>query len=585
MLRNRITRVEQVALCICLLLGMLLGACAPKAKPTPSADVPTRTAVPPPGRPAPSPTPLPATRGVWRDEFDAPALSEGWRWLRQDADKWSLSAQPGSLRIQTQWQRLTSFSPNNLENLLLRAAPPGDWSVTTQVDFDPTAGLQASLWVYRNDDNWIALERTFCAECPSFPQAVVLQSEQEGVTSSNAAVAFEPTTAFLRMQRAGATYTASYSLDGANWSVLGAVERPDLTSVYVGASASNAGKDPTAASLPADFGWFQVDSPQYSAYLPAVPQPAAEPVPVIFDDDGSPDGMVALLYLLSHPRVQVRAITVSVGEAHPAIFAQNVLRLLKRLGRTGIPVGAGRETPLQGNNAFPESWRRGSDSFWGVQLPAADATIQSVPAVELIVQTLRESSQPVVVFVSGPHTNLAEALRLDPGIAAKVRLVQVMGGAFYVAGNLGSASTAKNNTFAEWNIWVDPVALSEVLAAGMPTRFVGIDATNQVRFTSADADALKGSSSPEGALAAEFMRMLVGRGSGGPVWDAQTAVDLTDPGLTWTDSVHLSVITEPGDQQGRTFPSTVQPANASIALVPDAAAIRARLIEVLRAGS
>jgi len=128
-----------------------------------------------------------------------------------------------------------------------------------------------------------------------------------------------------------------------------------------------------------------------------------------------------------------------------------------------------------------------------------------------------------------------------------------------------------------------------VLAAGMPTRFVGIDATNQVSFTSADADALKGSSRPEGQVAAELMRSMVGR-SGGPIWDAQTAVDLTDPGLTWGDSVYVDVITEAGDQQGRTLPSTVQPqpvhpVKATVALIPDAAAIRARLIEVLRGGS
>ncbi len=583
MLHNRPTRPQRAVLLMCVLLAILFSACAPKTSPTPTALQPAPTQTAPP---APAATQSPAvTSGAWSDEFDAPALAEGWRWLRQDADKWSLSARPGWLRIQTQWQRLTTGAPNSLENVLLRAAPAGDWSITAQVAFTPTQDAQqATLWVYRNDDNWIALERTFCAECTSFTQAVFLESEQEGVSSSMGAAASGPGTAYLRMQRAGSRYTASYSADGASWSVVGAVERPDLTDVRVGLSASNAGKDPAAPSLPADFGWFRLESAQRLTYLPAVPQPEGELVPLIFDDDGSPDGMIALLYLLRHPRVQVRAITVSCGEAHPAVFAQNLLRLLARLGRSDIPVGAGRETPLEGNNAFPDSWRRGSDSFWGVQLPAAEGKAKAVPAVDLIVRTLRESSEPVVLFVSGTHTNLAEALRLDPSIAAKVRLVQVMGGAFYVAGNLHSDLPSNPNTVSEWNIWVDPVAASEVLAAKLPMRFVGIDATNQVRFSSADADALKSSRSPEGLVAADLMRSLVGRGGGGPVWDAQTAVDLTDPGLTWTDAVHLEVITAPGDQQGRTMPSTVRPANASIALIPDAAAIRARLTAVLTGG-
>lgn len=580
--RSQPTRPQRAALLICILLSIVFGACNPKALPTPTVvqPAPTQAALPPPTH-----TMAPVTPGAWSDEFDAATLAEGWRWLRQDADKWSLSKRPGWLRIQTQWQRLTTGAPNNLENVLLRAAPAGDWSITVQVAFTPTQDLQqATLWVYRNDDNWIALERAFCGECSSFTQGVFLESEQESVTSSVAAAALSSSTAYLRMQRVGSRYTASYSTDGASWSEVGAAERPDLTDVRVGLSASNAGKDPAAPSLPADFAWFRLESAQRLTYLPAIPQPEGEPVPLIFDDDGSPDGTIALLYLLRHPRVQVRAITVSCGEAHPAVFAQNLLRLLARLGRSDIPVGAGRETPLEGNNAFPDCWRRGSDSFWGIALPAADGKAQPVPAADLIVHTLRASSQPVVVFVSGTHTNLAEALRLDPGISAKVRLVQVMGGAFYVAGNLHSDFSSNPNTVSEWNIWVDPVAASEVVAAGMPMRFVGIDATNQVRFSSADADALKSSLTPEGAVAAELMRSLVGRGGGGPVWDAQTAVDLTDPGLTWTDAVHLEVITTPGDQQGRTLPSTVRPANASIALIPDPAAIRARLLAVLGRG-
>jgi hypothetical protein len=40
------------------------------------------------------------------------------------------------------------------------------------------------------------------------------------------------------------------------------------------------------------------------------------PVPIIVDDDGSPDGMVALLYFLRNPLFEVKAVTISCGEAH-----------------------------------------------------------------------------------------------------------------------------------------------------------------------------------------------------------------------------------------------------------------------------
>jgi hypothetical protein len=52
------------------------------------------------------------------------------------------------------------------------------------------------------------------------------------------------------------------------------------------------------------------------------------PIPLIVDDDGSPDGTIALLFFLRHPAFDVRAVTVSCGEAHPKVFARQVLQLL-----------------------------------------------------------------------------------------------------------------------------------------------------------------------------------------------------------------------------------------------------------------
>ena len=56
-----------------------------------------------------------------------------------------------------------------------------------------------------------------------------------------------------------------------------------------------------------------------------------------------------------------------------------------------------------------------------------------------------------------------------------------MGGALAVPGNLGDGGYFKtDNTTAEWNMFVDPLAAQKVFAAGPPIRLVPLDATNKV---------------------------------------------------------------------------------------------------------
>lgn len=52
----------------------------------------------------------------------------------------------------------------------------------------------------------------------------------------------------------------------------------------------------------------------------------------------------------------------------------------------------------------------------------------------MIVDIVKNSPQPVTIFLTGNHTNLAEAFRLDPTIKNNIKLVEVMGGALHVPG-------------------------------------------------------------------------------------------------------------------------------------------------------
>ena len=313
-----------------------------------------------------------------------------------------------------------------------------------------------------------------------------------------------------------------------------------------------------------------------SAELKSYGKSSDAPIPLIWDDDGSPDGVIALLYFLQHPGVDVKAITVSCGLAHPDIFAQNLQRMLSQLGKADIPVAAGRSMPLAGNNAFPEAWRSNTDDFWQIQLPELETKRVPASAARLIVDVVNRSPVPVTIFVSGTHTNLVEALRLDSGIAAKIRTIEVMGGALRVPGNVRSEAVNQHEPVSEWNIWIDPQAAKEVFESGIPINLTPLDATQDVIWKKSDADHWKRMKTPGGLLAANLLEWMLQRMSpdGVYVWDLVAAVIATIPALCEQQPLNVRVVTKSGDQQGRTLVDNTALPNAKVCILPDEDAMR-----------
>jgi inosine-uridine nucleoside N-ribohydrolase len=300
-------------------------------------------------------------------------------------------------------------------------------------------------------------------------------------------------------------------------------------------------------------------------------------IPIIVDDDGSPDGVIALLFFLRNPLYDIRAVTISNGEAHTNLFASQIIQLLVGLGRADIPVGAGRTTPLDGTNAFPDSWREASDNFWEVALSQTSTSTKPLQAAELIVETLSNSTTPVMLFISGPHTNLAEALRIDSSISEHIGGIYVMGGSIYVPGNIESDWPEIHNRVAEWNIWVDPVAAHEVFTSGLPLHLIPLDATNQVTWTEEDALSWDTSKLPEGMIGAEILRWMLRSWptNSTHIWDLTTAVVMNDQRLCPEVPLAIDVVIASGSEQGHTIVGNGV-SNTQVCLNPDAAQIKLR---------
>jgi len=298
--------------------------------------------------------------------------------------------------------------------------------------------------------------------------------------------------------------------------------------------------------------------------------------PILIDTDAGTDDLMAIAFLASHPSVRIEAVTVVNGLAHPDAGAKNIVRLLDLAGRKDVPVFAGRASPLQGKAEFPAEWRKVSDELPGVTLPRSSRQPESKRAADYLIERLRDPTNPVRILALGPLTNLAEALKREPSLAKAVEELVIMGGALHVPGNLGDGGAFKtNNTTAEWNIFVDPLAARIVFRSGVPIRLIPLDATNKVLV---DAEFLAkfqaGAQSPLSRVVAQVLeadRAFIQSGFF-YAWDPLAAVALLHPIVVKTTSLHVEILQDP-PEQGRTVQTPGRP-NARVALDADGAAWR-----------
>ena len=191
------------------------------------------------------------------------------------------------------------------------------------------------------------------------------------------------------------------------------------------------------------------------------------------------DDAVALFMLLNSPerrgaRRDHRARQLVDGARHGG-----GLRQLELIGRTDIPVFMGVREPLMGSR---QPWLEAEERLWGHSeflgaygrpRPESYLALDREPAigypttkpaaehaVDFIVRAVKAHPNEVTLFVLGPATNVALAIRKNPEIVPLVKRVYYMGGAIDVPGNTTPA--------AEFNWWFDPESVRITLARAVP---------------------------------------------------------------------------------------------------------------------
>ncbi|MGO4196297.1 nucleoside hydrolase [Rhizobium sp. YAF28] len=192
---------------------------------------------------------------------------------------------------------------------------------------------------------------------------------------------------------------------------------------------------------------------------------------VIYDTDPGVDDAMALLFLHRHPEIDLIGITTIFGNASIETTTRNAL-FLKREWDIAAPVAKGANVtidPARHERPWP-TMVHGENGLGDMPVPdTIDLPVDPRPAHRFIIETVRANPGEVRLVAVGRMTNLALALKEDPEIAGLVKDVVIMGGNFYVPGNVSPV--------AEANIHGDPEAADIVMTAPWKVVVIGLDVT------------------------------------------------------------------------------------------------------------
>lgn len=295
---------------------------------------------------------------------------------------------------------------------------------------------------------------------------------------------------------------------------------------------------------------------------------------VVLDCDTGTDDAVAIMLAALHPSLELLGVCTVWGNHDVATTTDNTLRVLDHISRSDVPVIRGRDD-LRGADEV----RAAKSPADALPLPAPARAETSADHVGRLVETLRSVPRSVALVATGPLSNLAFALSVEPSLVDHITELVVMGGSHLVQAPHGAETNMRN----------DPLAARSVLNAGLARLvMIPLDATYEAALTAGDCDALDALGTPAATVAATFVRQRIEHYStvpamaaagAAPVHDALTVAYVIDPSVVTLRPAHVTV--EVSDvRRGRThmdFAPRDREPNAMVAVGAD----RRRFVDLL----
>ena len=178
---------------------------------------------------------------------------------------------------------------------------------------------------------------------------------------------------------------------------------------------------------------------------------------IILDCDPGHDDAIAILLALSHPKIDLIAITTVAGNHPVEKTTYNAMHICQAV-ESDVPIYQGMGKPMVRKPIHPG------------YTPTSLTPSNKKHAVDFIIETLLASNGDITLVPIGPLTNIATAMLKEPGIIPKIKQIVMMGG-----GKKGNITP-----FAEFNIFADAEAAQVVLSSKAPISMIILDVTTKV---------------------------------------------------------------------------------------------------------
>jgi len=220
---------------------------------------------------------------------------------------------------------------------------------------------------------------------------------------------------------------------------------------------------------------------------------------IILDSDPGHDDAIAIMLAGKSPSIDLLGISVISGNQTIEKTTINALNVCQYLDLP-VKVYQGCGQPIVRRLFQNAADIHGKTGLDGPAFTTLTRKKEEKNSVNFIIDTLMSSDGDIMLVPTGPMTNIAMAMRMEPRIIPKIKRIVFMGGS-YQNGNVTPA--------AEFNIISDAEAAYIVCTSGVPLTMVGLDVTRKVLCLPSVVERMSKHTTSAAGLFTDLMKFLI----------------------------------------------------------------------------